>query len=209
MDLIGSCRKNLISLFSFDSKCLKEHPEMTGFNRISALSLIESACIKSNYMKRSEFLTLVQPLTTKLYSFAFSLLPDDLQSEQLVVDGLNAFLLKERKNILNREINLTNKKDMQLLRRAYFKGILRTMSEIGVRRAHQLSEQMKLSKPAHYEAFYALDPKIRFAVKLRYEGQFNVVEIEDIMQVPRYEVIERLHNGRFLMISNLNAGVEA
>lgn len=159
-------------------------------------------------MNRSEFFQLVQPFTIKLYRFAFALLPDDLQSEQLVIDGMNAFLLKEKKRILKREVDFTRSKELQLLRRSYFKALLRTMGEIGIRRAQQLSEQMKISRPANYETFFSLDPKIRFAIKLRYEAQFKVEEIEDILQIPRYEVIEKLHNGRFLLMANLNAGVE-
>jgi DNA-directed RNA polymerase specialized sigma24 family protein len=160
-------------------------------------------------MKRTEFFQLTQPLTERLYRFAFALLPDDLQAEQLVVDALNAYLLKEKKTLLARKVNIEDRKEVQLQRRQVFKAILRTMSEIGVRRAIQMNEQMKLSRPEEYKSFYALEPKVRFAMKLRYEGQFNVEEIEDILQVPRYEVIEKLHNGRFLLISDLNSGVSA
>lgn len=158
-------------------------------------------------MKRSEFFQLAQPLTERLYRFAFSLLPDDLQAEQLVIDSLNAYLIREKKSILAKKANMEDKKEMILIRRQIFKGILRTMNEIGVRRAIQMNEQMRQVRPEEYKAFYNLDPKVRFAMKLRYEAQFNVEEIEDIMQVPRFEVIEKLHNGRFLLISNLNEGV--
>lgn len=158
-------------------------------------------------MKRSEFFFLLQPLTSKLYSMAHSLLPDDLQAEQLVVDAINAFLIRERSHLLRKSVNSGERKEVQLLRRTYFKGILRHMAEIGVRRSHQLTEQMRLSRPEEYESFFALEPKVRFALKLRYEAQFNIEEIEDILQMPRYEAIEKLHNGRFLLVSNLNGGV--
>lgn len=160
-------------------------------------------------MKRSDFFALLQPLTPKLYSMAHALLPDDLEAEQLVIDSVCAFLIRERAQILRRSIKMDAKKDVQLLRRNYFKTILRHMSEIGVRRAHQLAEESRLEKPAEYSAFYSLEPKVRFSLKLRYEAQFTSDEIEDILQIPRYEVIEKLHNGRFLLTSNLNAGVEA
>ena len=158
-------------------------------------------------MKRKEFFQLVQPLTEKLYRFAYNLLPDDLQAEQLVIDSFNAYLLKERKNIENRGIDLLSKKDTQILRRIFFKGILRHMSEIGARRATQLTEQMKLNRPAEYNSFYNLEPKVRFVIALRYEAQFTVEEIEEVVQMPRYEVIEKIHNGRFLLLSDLNPGM--
>ena len=160
-------------------------------------------------MKRSELFSLIQPLIPKLYSMAHGLLPDDLQAEQLVIDSINAFLVRESSTVLKRELKATDKKEIQLLRRNYFKSILRNLSDIGSRRSSQLKEQMLLQRPADYEAFYSLEPKIRLALKLRFEANFSVDEIQDILEIPRYEVIEKLHNGRYLMIAGLNEGVHA
>jgi hypothetical protein len=158
-------------------------------------------------MKRKDFYELISPLTDKLYRFAFNLIPDDLQAEQLVIDSFNAYLLKECKILLKKEINLKSKKESQYLRRIHFKGILRHMCEIGARRSVQLMDQLKLSLPEGYTSYYSLEPKIRFVMGLRYDAQFSVEEIEDIVQMPRFEVIEKIHNGRFLLMSNLNKGM--
>jgi DNA-directed RNA polymerase specialized sigma24 family protein len=158
-------------------------------------------------MKRKDFYQLVQPLTEKLYRFAFNLIPDDLQAEQLVIDGLNAYLLKERKSIMRKEIDLSSKKETQLMRRILYKGILRYLGDIGVRRSIQLNEHVKKNLPKEYTSFFSLDPKVRFVIGLRYEAQFSVEEIEEIVQMPRYEVIEKIHNGRFLLMNDLNKGV--
>lgn len=158
-------------------------------------------------MKRKDFFQLVQPLTPKLYKFAHALIPDDLQAEQLVIDGLNAFLLSEQKEISRREIDIEDKKDQQVLGRMYFKGILLHMSSIGTRRSGQLLEQMKVNIPESFISFYSLDAKIRAAIYLRYEAQLSVNEIEDVLLIPRFEVIEKLHNGRFLLMNDLNKGM--
>jgi hypothetical protein len=158
-------------------------------------------------MKRKEFYQIALPLTEKLYSFAYTLIPDDLQAEQLVIDSINACLIKERKNILKREVDISSRKETQLSRRTYFKSILRYLYEIGVRRSLQLSEQMKVNRLNEFAAFYLLEPKVRFVISLRYHGQFSVEEIEEIVQMPRYEVIEKIHNGRFLLLNDLNRGV--
>lgn len=158
-------------------------------------------------MKRKDFYQLLAPLTEKLYRFAYTLIPDDLQAEQLVIDSLNAYLLKERKNLLKKEIDLNSKKDTQYMRRIHFKGILRHMCDIGVRRSVQLTEQLKLMRPEGYTAYYSLEPKVRFVMSLRYDAQFTVEEIEEIVQMPRFEVIEKIHNGRFLLLNNLNRGM--
>lgn len=158
-------------------------------------------------MKRKDFYQLTLPLTDKLYRFAYTMIPDDLQAEQLVVDALNAYLLKEKKGILKREVNVESKKDAQIARRLIFKGILRYICDIGARRSGQLTELMKVNRPEGYSAFYSLDAKIRFVMGLRYEAQFTVEEIEEIVQMPRFEVIEKIHNGRFLLLNDLNKGV--
>jgi hypothetical protein len=158
-------------------------------------------------MKRKDFYLAVQPLIEKVYRFAYTLIPDDLQAEQLVIDGMNAYLLKERKMLLKKEIDLNNKKEAQLFRRLAFKGILRYMCDIGVRRSVQLNEQMKVGRPEEFAPFYSLDPKVRAVFTLRYDSQFTVEEIEEIVLMPRYEVIEKIHNGRFLLMNDLNQGV--
>lgn len=158
-------------------------------------------------MKRKEIYNLLSPLSEKLYRFAYTLIPDDLQAEQLVVDSFNAFLLKERKKLLSKEIDFNSKKDLQVFRRHYFKGILQYMLDIGARRAIQLSEQLKVTRPQEYGPYYSLEPKVRFVISLRYDAQFSVEEIEEIVQMPRYEVIEKIHNGRFLLMNDLNRGM--
>lgn len=158
-------------------------------------------------MKRKEFYELTLPLTDKLYRMAYTLIPDDLQAEQLVIDSLNAYLIKEKKNILNRDVDLTDKKATQVLRRNVYKGILRFMCDIGIRRSGQLIEQMKVVRPKEYTVYYSLEPKVRLVMTLRYEAQFTMEEIEEIVQVPRFEVIEKIHNGRFLLMNDLNRGV--
>ena len=160
-------------------------------------------------MKRKDFFSLLQPLTEKLYRLSFNLLPDDLQAEQLVIDAINAYLIKERKQIMAaRDLQEISKKDVQIQRRQHFKGIIRYLAEIGVRRGTQLAEQMKRTRPVEFADFFGLEPKVRLVLSLRYDFQFTVEEIEDMVGIPRYEVIEKLHNGRFLLLTDINHGVQ-
>lgn len=158
-------------------------------------------------MKRRDFYLLLQPLNEKFYRLAHTLIPDDLQAEQLVIDALNGYMLKEKKSILNRDFEIEQKREAQVLRRQIFKGVLRIMCDIGLRRATQLNDQMKLSKPREFKTFYALEPKVRMVITLRYDHMFTVEDIEDIMQMPRFEVIEKVHNGRFLLMNELGKGM--
>lgn len=155
-------------------------------------------------MKRKDFYSLAISLTDKLYHFAFILIPDDLQAEQLVVDSFNAYLIKEKKVLMVKDVEMSNKQQIHLLRRTFFKGILRHLFEIGVRRSNQLVEQMRLQRPVDYEKFYDLSPKMRFIVALRYDAHFTMEEMEELTQMPKFEIIENLHNGRFLLVHDFN-----
>ena len=160
-------------------------------------------------MKRKDFFQLLQPLTDKLYRMASNLIPDDLQAEQLVIDSLNAYLIKEKSRILAaKDLDTLTKKDIQIQRRLHFKGILRYMGEIGVRRSNQLSDQMKFNSLGAFTSFYSLAPQVRLVMSLRFDFQFTVEEIEDITNMARYEVIEKLHNGRFLLLNEFNQAAQ-
>ncbi len=153
-------------------------------------------------MKRNDLFQLVAPLSEKLYRFAYSLIPDDLQAEQLVIDSLNAYLIKEQKQIVKRDFDPRNKKEAQQLRRFYFKGLLKYLSDIGIRRSGQFTDHLKDMGPSGHAEFYRLEAKIRIVISLRYDARFSVEEIAEILAIPRYEVIEKLHNGRFLLLGH-------
>jgi hypothetical protein len=151
-------------------------------------------------MKRKEFYKVLTPLTDKLYTLAFSLLPDDLQAEQLVIDSVNAYLFKEKKWIHNKELKGEEKKELTVLRKTIFKGIIKYLGDIGVRRSIQLTELMKNHLHPPYESFFSLEPKSRLIIRLRFDNFFSVDEIADMLELPRYEVIEKIHNARFLLL---------
>ncbi len=156
-------------------------------------------------MKRKDFFQLVQPITEKLYRVAYTIIPDDLQAEQLVIDSFNAYLIKEKKMILAaRDFETMSKKEILLKRRTIFKNILTYMTQIGVRRSSQLTDQIQ---PTEFKSYFGLDTKVRLVMALRFDFQFTVEEIEEITGMIKYEVIEKLHNGRFLLLNEINRGV--
>ncbi len=155
-------------------------------------------------MKRTELINLLLPLNEKLYQMAYCLIPDDLQAEQLVIDGVNAFLLKEQKWVA-RLIEEDSERSMNNhVRRQLLKRVLKYQFEIGQRRSFQLIDQYRTYIPAEFKKFYELDVKVRAVMTLRFEFLFQVEEIEDVCGMPRFEVIEKLHNGRFMLSKELS-----
>ncbi len=151
-------------------------------------------------MRRKEFYKILSPLTDKLYALCFSLLPDDLQAEQLYIDAVNAYLFKERKWILNKAINLEDKKEVSILRKIVFKSMVKNLSEIGIRRSLHLTELAKNPELASFKSFFTLDPRSRIIVRLRFDHLFSVDEISDLLDLPRFEIIEKIHNAKHLLL---------
>lgn len=134
---------------------------------------------------------------------AYCLIPDDLQAEQLVIDGINAFLLKESIWVSQFTEEEVDPKFVQKMRRTLLKKVLRFQFEIGQRRSFQLIDQYRTYIPSEFKKFYDLDVKVRAVMTLRFDFMFNMNEIEEICQMPRFEVIEKLHNGRFMLSKDL------
>lgn len=155
-------------------------------------------------MKRTEIINLLLPLNEKLYQMAYCLIPDDLQAEQLVIDGVNAFLLKEQKWVAQLTQQEVDRVQVNHIRRQLLKKILKLQFEIGQRRSFQLIDQYRTYIPAEFKKFYDLDVKVRAVMTLRFDFLFQMEEIEDICQLPRFEVIEKLHNGRFMLSKDLS-----
>lgn len=135
---------------------------------------------------------------------AYCLIPDDLQAEQLVIDGVNAFLLKEAKWIAQFTEGEVDSKQAPKLRRQLLKKILKFQYDIGQKRSFQLIDQYRSYIPAEFKKFYDLDVKVRAVMTLRFDFLFQMEEIEDICQMARFEVIEKLHNGRFMLSKDLS-----
>lgn len=155
-------------------------------------------------MKRSEILLLAQPLAERLYQVAYSIIPDDLQAEQIVIDGFNAFLLKESRKLTATHFDSQNKKEVLVQRKNIFKMILKNICDIGLRRSAQLNDQLGIDQPAEFKSYFSLDAKVRLIMRLRYDLQLNTSDIEEILGFARHEVIEKIHNGRFLLMNDLN-----
>ena len=159
-------------------------------------------------MNKKEVTTLLHSMSDKLYQAAYYLLPDDLQAEQLVIDAINAYLFKEKKFLLSAvDLSLTNQQSFQLTRKHHMRMVLRYMNDIGLKRASQLPQSV-LTSNTEYLKFYGLEPKVRFVLGLRLHFNFSVEEIENITKMPKYEVIEKIHNGRYLLLNDFQLGAQ-
>jgi len=147
-------------------------------------------------MKRKEIFAFISPLLEQLYQFSHALLPDDLEAEQLVIDGVNGFIIKEKKWLSRFEVDEENE---GRVRRIFFQKIIHHIYDLAQKR----SMHFKSDKS---DAFYELPLRNRAIMILRYQMNYTPEQIEDFLGLARWEVIEGIHNSRFTLMNELNAG---
>jgi hypothetical protein len=152
-------------------------------------------------VRKKDLFTLIQPLLPKCHSLAMSLLPDDLQAQQLIVDSFTQCLLKEKSLWLDRDWDESDKKDQLHLRRLMLKSWIKVMVHLGMRRATQL--QIRYEGVEQRE-FYQLDASTRVVAWLKYDQGWSISEIESTLGLKKFEVIEKVHNSRFILTGGLN-----
>lgn len=147
-------------------------------------------------MKRKEIFNFLSPLLDQFYQFSFALLPDELEAEQLVIDGVNGFIVKERKWLTRSEAIIEGEGKMK---RVIFQKIINHIYELALKRLVNFKVQRE-------ESFYQLPVRNRAIMVLRYQMNFAPEQVEDMLGLARWEVIEGIHNSRFMLMNELNAG---
>lgn len=116
---------------------------------------------------------------TKLYRFAYSLIPDELQAEQILVDAVSGLLLEQADLIericFNREIE--EKKEM--LNQFLLVEVYRLIFKISCKRWSQVEGGVRI--PRFYAAFYHLTLSDRALLFLYHYGQLSLLQISEIV----------------------------
>lgn len=147
-------------------------------------------------MKRKEIFSLLTPLLDQLYQFSYVLLAEELEAEQLVIDGVNGFIIKEKKWLTQSQLE---EEDEGKFRRLLFQKIINHIYALAIKR----SVNFKMDKD---QTFYQLPLRNRAIMCLRYLMNYTPEQIEDFLGLARWEIIEGIHNSRFVLMNELHAG---
>lgn len=129
------------------------------------------------------------------------LLPDDLQAEQLVVDALTLTLLKEKRTWLEREWDEADRKSHTHLRRQFMRSLVTRLVDLGIKRSAQLGVTLPDAEiTRQHPQFFQLEPRTRAVAWLRFQQGWSMEEIERTLGLKRFELIEKVHNSRFLLM---------
>ena len=140
-------------------------------------------------MKKSDFTLLTNSQLSKLYSFAYAIIPDELQAEQIIIDAYSVFLVREKKFIEGLEYDLKSKLAKTKIKKFIYTNMIGDIFKLGVKRATQLKEST--GSPDEFEKFYQLDPTSRAVVYLKEVAKLKYKEIENIVGVEKFLLIEK------------------
>lgn len=152
-------------------------------------------------MKTLELEKYIQNLSTDLYSFAFILIPDDLQATQLMIDSVSAFMI-QKKNLIE---SLTKKGESHLLASTEDIKIhlYKLLYDLSKKRYHQL--RMSFKNVEDTSGFFSLDFDDKATLFLQERTEFSLDKIEFILGKTKTEVLAHLYSARINMVSHLGS----
>lgn len=147
-------------------------------------------------MKRIEFEKFLPILSSELYSFAYVLLPDDLQAGQLVVDSIQAYLIQKREYI---ETLFSNKnKDNHFEFNKIKKETLQLVYELAKKRFHQI--RLSIEETEDKKDFFHFEFDEKAALFLKDKMKMTNDEISILMMKTKIEVLSSLFSARSKMM---------
>ena len=155
-------------------------------------------------MKKSEELQkYIQNLSPELYSFAYVLIPDDLQASQLMIDCVQSFLIQ--KKTLVEKMGLTKNKIVKNLLEETKLNLIKIVYELSRKRYQQL--KMSLAEVEGNGGFFSLDFDEKAILYLKEKSGFDLDLIEFITSTTSSEALSHLYSARIkmtaLMTNNL------
>lgn len=155
-------------------------------------------------MKNIELETFIQNQSAELYSFAFILIPDDLQATQLMIDSVSAFMIQKRTLIDKwsaKDISVLSHNSQDIKIHLY-----KSMFDLAKKRYHQV--RMSFKSVEDNSGFFALDFDDKAVLFLKERTDFPLDVIEFVLDQTRSEIMAHLVSARMNLIKNQeqNAG---
>lgn len=146
-------------------------------------------------MKTDELQKYIQNLSPDLYSFAYVLIPDDLQASQLMIDCVQSFIIQKRP-MIERMILTKNKLVRNLLDETK-SNLFQILFELAKKRYQQL--KMSFSAVEQSGGFFALEFEEKAVLYLKEKAAMDLDQIEFITGLTRAELLARLYSARIKM----------
>lgn len=150
-------------------------------------------------MKTIELEKFIQNLSTDLYSFAYILIPDDLQATQLMIDSVSAFMIKnkfliDKWKVADEADSLEHSTDIRT-------HLYKSLYDLSKKRYNQL--RLSFKDLEDKSGFYSLEFDDKAVLFLQERTDFSLELIEFLLSKTRGEVLAHLYSARMTMVSKL------
>lgn len=143
-------------------------------------------------MKIEKLQKFIQNSSSELYSFAYILIPDDLQASQLMIDSLQSFLIQ--KKILIDKIISPNNREAQDLFAEVKLHLFKIIFELSKKRYQQL--KLSFREVERSGIFFSLDFDEKAVLYLKDKGELDLGAIEFIISGNRAVILSHLYASR-------------
>jgi hypothetical protein len=147
-------------------------------------------------------LSYFQQSSPKLFSFAYALLPDVLQAQQLVIDAV-ALLVTERKAWVEETAKIMAAQEVATRSTLLQRYLYRHIFLIGRTRAKQVA----ITPPPEFASFYALPVTSRAVLFLHHQTTWPIDDIDDILSLERPVLFAHLQQARHALLDKLGARI--
>jgi hypothetical protein len=148
-------------------------------------------------MNRREVFKNIKFISKKVYKFNYALISDELQAEQLYVDGVSAFIVKNADEINDFEAEGLTK--TQILS-WFYQGVMKECFELAQTRSSQLLVQGRSEV-----GFLKLNPTQKAVIYLKEVEQESNKNIASICGIGDSQVLENLYQARQILIEEFRS----
>jgi hypothetical protein len=156
-------------------------------------------------MKNNELEKFIQNQSPDLYSFAYVLIPDDLQATQLMIDSVSRLLI-QKKSLVESWVKKNVETEVEsndYLQNDILLNLLKSTYEISKKRYSQL--KISLSDQVGVNSqFFTLDFEDKAVLFLKEKLNFEMASIEFVTGLSKSEILAHLYSARILLSEKLD-----
>jgi len=153
-------------------------------------------------MKQKEIEEILSQLGIEIYSFAYILIPDDLQAHQIVVDSIGALIIT-KKEYLDSLIQIKKvffENEKQYLKLQLYKNVY----DLSRKRVFQIKKSIDSeSFTTLANIFYKLEFDEKALLYLKDKKKWNTIDLEFICSKNKAELLSILYAARFKLNDSL------
>ena len=141
----------------------------------------------------------IDKVAPNAFALSYSLIPDELQSRQIVYDSFSILFLENKDRF--QSVLKSNEYQFFLENNDWQLGVYKTVYDTGVKRFDHIKETIDFTELAPYTKFYEfLEVSERGIIFLKHKGHFKLSEISYITNIPLLKVISNIYRIRLKLL---------